>query len=96
MATAGIADSSSAFNADTMFGSFVQSRFMPCPDCGSSVERADSAGHRCDPARRLEYQLFRLRDGVAALEDDIGRFLTSPRGRFELWYAARERRRRGS
>lgn len=75
-----------------MFSSFVQSRFMPCPDCGSSVERAQAARHSCDPERRLEYQLFRLRDGLQALEADIGAYLASARGRFEVWYAARERR----
>jgi hypothetical protein len=71
-----------------MSGSFVQSRFMPCPECGSSVERAHAAGHRCDPERRLNYEVFAL---LAAVEAEIDAYLASPRGRFELWYAARER-----
>lgn len=75
-----------------MFDSFVQSRFMPCPDCGSSVERAQAAGHRCDPERRLDYAVFALRHELAAVEDDVAAYLATPRGRFELWYAARERR----
>jgi hypothetical protein len=79
-----------------MFGSFVQSRFMPCPECGSSVERVHAARHRCDSERRLEYQLFRMRRGLESLEADIGAYLATPRGRFELWYAARERRLRRS
>jgi hypothetical protein len=72
--------------------SFVQPRFMPCPDCGSSVERARAAGHRCDPERRLDYQVFALRHEFAAVDGEIAGYLASPRGRFELWYAARERR----
>lgn len=79
-----------------MFHSFVQSRFMPCPDCGSSVERATAAGHRCDPERRLDYELFGLRHEIDSFEADVDAYLTSPRGCFELWSAARERRRRRS
>ena len=89
----GNADSRSAFLRNTMFGSFVQSRFMPCPDCGSSVERAHAAGHRCDPERRLDYEVFALRYGQAAVEAEIAAYLASPQGEFELWYAERERRR---
>jgi hypothetical protein len=79
-----------------MFGSFVQSRFMPCPDCGSSVERAHAAAHRCDPERRLDDEVFALRHELAAVESEIAAYLASPQGRFELWYAARERRHRPS
>jgi hypothetical protein len=76
-----------------MFGSFVQSRFMPCPDCGRSVERAHAGGHRCDPERLLDYAVFALRHELVAVDAEIAAYLASPRGRFELWYAARERRR---
>jgi hypothetical protein len=76
-----------------MSGPFVQSRFMPCPDCGSSVERARAARHRCDPERRLDYKVFALRHELAAVESEIDAYLATPRGRFELWYAARERQR---
>jgi hypothetical protein len=76
-----------------MFDSFVQSRFMPCPDCGSSVERASGGDHRCDPERRLEYAVFALRHELVDVEAEIADYLASPQGRFELWYAARERRR---
>lgn len=76
-----------------MFGSFVHSRFMPCPECGSSVERAESPRHLCDPERRLDFRLFGLRDEVEAFESELTAYLETPRGRFELWYAARARQR---
>ena len=69
------------------------SRYMPCPDCGASLERHDSA-HECDRERWLEFQLFQLRDEVDELEAKLAEYLTSPRGRFELYYAERERARR--
>lgn len=76
-----------------MSGSFVQSRFMPCTDCGSSVERAQAGNHRCDPERRLEYAVFTLRHELGDVEAEIEEYLETPHGRFEVWYAARERRR---
>ncbi|MDQ3992137.1 MAG: hypothetical protein M3229_00610 [Actinomycetota bacterium] len=66
---------------------------MPCPECGTSVERTAAAAHACDPERRLDFQLFGLREEIASLEAGIRAYLASARGRFELWYAARERRR---
>jgi hypothetical protein len=47
--------------------------------------------HACDRERLVEHQLF-LADEVAGLEDEINAYLESPRGRFELWWATRERR----
>lgn len=67
-------------------------RHMPCPDCGASVERDDTADHVCELERRLDFQLFQLRDEVERFEDELAGYLASPRGRFELWYAQRQRR----
>ena len=64
---------------------------MPCPDCGESVAAEARDEHRCDDERRLTYQLFQLRDEVAALEEQVAAYLDSPRGRFELWDAERRR-----
>lgn len=69
------------------------SRFMPCLECGASVEQDALEAHACEIDRKADFELFQLRCGVAAFEDDVGAFLESARGRFELWYAARERRR---
>ena len=70
------------------------SRFMPCPDCGASLDQRESGVHRCDHQRWLDYQLFQLRDEVEAFERELGAYLATPRGRFELWYAQRKRRAR--
>ena len=64
---------------------------MPCPDCGESVAADARDEHRCDGERRLTYQLFQLREETASLEADVAAYLDSPRGRFELWDAARRR-----
>ncbi|MGA8208830.1 MAG: hypothetical protein WB798_01610 [Nocardioidaceae bacterium] len=70
------------------------SRFMPCAECGASVERDERPTHTCDPERLLDYRLFGLRDEIAALETRVREHLASSRGRFEVWLAARDVRTR--
>ena len=77
-----------------MSAPFPQPRFMPCSACGAAVERAREDEHLCDPGRRLDYQMFQLRDEITAMEREFGAYLGSRRGRFELWWAERERRSR--
>ena len=74
-----------------MFGSFLQPQFMPCPECGASVPTAEMDTHECSPPRRLEYQLFQLRAEIASFELQLAAYLASPRGRFETFYAERDR-----
>lgn len=69
------------------------SRFLPCEECGASVERTASAAHSCDPERLAEYRLFHLREDVAAFEERLRGWLSSGAGRFEQWVAARDVRR---
>jgi len=69
-----------------MFGS----RFMPCEECGASVDRTGLGGHECAPERRADYQMFGLREEVAQLEAGIHRYLMTATGRFESWLAASE------
>lgn len=76
-----------------MFSVFP-SRFMPCPACGASCERVALDDHACDPERHVDFRLFQLRDEVGRLESAVSTYFESARGRFELWYAERERRRR--
>jgi hypothetical protein len=74
-----------------MFGSFPQSRYMPCAECGASVDRAGSGAHVCDTERLLEFHLFQLRQEVAAFDAQFAGWLVSTRGRFAAWIAARDR-----
>jgi hypothetical protein len=67
------------------------SRYMPCFDCGASVERTESDLHECDRERWLDYKLFGLRHELARFEHQVSAWLRSPRGRFEAFYAARSR-----
>lgn len=69
------------------------SRYLPCPDCGASVERTQREKHVCDRARWLEYQLFQRRKELSAFESDFGAYLDTLRGQFDVWYAERRRRR---
>ena len=71
-----------------MFG-FLQSPYMPCPDCGASLAGWEEEEHVCDPQRRLDYELFRLRGGIAAFEHDFAGWLATPHGRFAVWLAER-------
>ena len=67
-----------------------RSRFMPCPECGASLDRTVLRAHECAPERRADYQMFGLRDEVALLESGIRRYLATTSGRFESWLAARK------
>ncbi len=66
-------------------------RYMPCIECGAAVERARRDEHVCERERLLDYRMFHLRADVAAIDDEISAYLDSPRGRFELWSAERDR-----
>lgn len=70
---------------------FPQPRHLPCPECGASIERAKSDQHVCDPERRLDFDVIQLRSDLDGFEDELGEYLDTPRGRFELWYAERRR-----
>jgi len=76
-----------------MSASFAHTPFMPCPECGASVEVAAATDHVCDPDRRLDFVMFQLRAEVSALGAEIEDFFSSARGRFEQWYADQERRK---
>lgn len=65
-------------------------RYLPCVECGASVEIEASAAHRCEGERLLDYAMFRLRAGVSAVEADLRAWLACPPGRFEEWLAARQ------
>ena len=67
------------------------SRFMPCADCGHSLEHTERPSHVCERERWLDYQLFQLQDELAAFDAQLDAYLASPTGRFETWYAARRR-----
>jgi hypothetical protein len=74
-----------------MFAFFASPQYMPCPDCGASLNGEEPDDHRCDPVRWVDYQMFQLRNGIARFELDFGAYLASLQGRFESWYAARQR-----
>jgi len=69
------------------------SRFMPCGRCGESLDLAEAVPHECAPARVVDFQMFALRDDVAAFETRFEAWLQSPSGRFEAWLAGRHVRR---
>jgi hypothetical protein len=75
-----------------MFGSFPQSRYMPCAECGTSLDRTASAPHACDTEQLLNFRLFQLRGEIAAFDVQLAEWLRSARGRFATWIAERDRR----
>jgi predicted nucleic acid-binding Zn ribbon protein len=77
-----------------MFGSIPQPAYMPCEECGASVPVGARDEHVCSEQRRLAYELCKVRAELAAFEGLFAAYLESPHGRFELWYAERERRRK--
>jgi hypothetical protein len=78
-----------------MFGSFPQSPYMPCPECGASLERTEVGAHVCEGERLLDFRLFQLREEIAAFDSQLAAWLASARGRFAAWVAERDRRAPG-
>jgi hypothetical protein len=66
-------------------------RYAPCADCGAAVDRSALDEHVCDPERRLDFQLLLVRSEVDGFERELATWLASTHGRFEQYYAARER-----
>ena len=69
------------------------SRYMPCDECGESLDRTVPIAHECAPERLADFRMFALRDRVADLEHSYRSYLRSAHGRFEAWVAARQVRR---
>lgn len=67
-----------------------RSRFMPCEECGASIDRTDTTAHECSVKRWVDYQMFVLREEVDQLETGVRRYLATASGRFESWLAARQ------
>ena len=63
------------------------SRYMPCDECGTSLDRDERDEHACDPERRLEYQLFQHRAAITHFDDELSVYLASNQGRFAVFYA---------
>ena len=66
------------------------SRFMPCPECGASIDRHETRPHQCESERRVDYEMFSLRHDVAAFEARLREHLDTSQGRFEMWLARRD------
>lgn len=62
-----------------------------CPGCGDRIAPRALAVHVCDWWRWLDHQIALRRDELDRFEHELGSYLDSPRGRFELWCAERER-----
>ena len=65
------------------------SRFVPCEECGASVDRYAAQPHRCDARQRADYQMFMHRDEIAGFEDAFTEYLGTTVGRFETFLAMR-------
>jgi hypothetical protein len=64
-----------------------------CAECGASLPQHELRTHVCDWHQWLDHQVLSRREELGRIEHDLGAYLASPRGRFELWYAERERLR---
>jgi hypothetical protein len=65
--------------------------YTDCPQCGTSVPLDGVRPHRCDERHRTDHLDRVAASAAESFELDFHRFLATPRGRFELFYAARER-----
>jgi hypothetical protein len=65
------------------------SRFLPCTQCGESVDRFAAVAHHCNLDRSVDHQMSALREDIEMFEARLQEFLTTPRGSFEAWLASR-------
>jgi hypothetical protein len=65
--------------------------YTRCPACGTSVglESLETELHRCDGRHRTDHALWLALAEVDLFEGGWQEYLDSPRGRFEVFYAAR-------
>lgn len=66
---------------------------VTCSGCGTELPARDLRLHVCDWWRWLDHQVHLRRDELGGFELELGAYLGSPRGQFDLWYAERERLR---
>jgi hypothetical protein len=68
--------------------------YTSCPDCGTSVglESLGAQLHRCDHRHRDDHAERLALTELDMFERELGAYLNSPQGRFEMFYAARCRR----
>lgn len=66
------------------------SRYLPCAECGASVERVAADDHRCTLERLADYRMFALREEIEAFEDRLADYLVTGQGQFDVWLAARQ------
>jgi hypothetical protein len=72
-----------------MFG-YQPSDTLPCPECGAAIA-LDGGDHVCDEERRRWHQLFLVNAEIERLEEELRAYLRSAEGRFEAFYARRQR-----
>jgi len=72
-----------------MFG-YQSSASLPCPECGAAIP-LDGGDHVCDEERRRWHQLFLVNAEIEGLDDELRAYLGSTEGRFEAFYARRQR-----
>jgi hypothetical protein len=70
---------------------FPQPKLGTCPGCGAERPAQLLRNHVCDWWRWLDHQVDLRRDELDRFERELGDYLTSSSGRFDLWYAERER-----
>ena len=62
-----------------------------CPGCAAELPARELRLHVCDWWAWLDHQVELRRNELLDFERELGAYLESPRGRFDLWYAERER-----
>jgi hypothetical protein len=76
-----------------VFTSFPEPAYMPCAACGASVARLEDTEHRCEHDRWLAYQVFLLGEEISRFDAQLTAYFESLSGRFDIWYAERDRNR---
>ncbi|HEV3403664.1 MAG TPA: hypothetical protein VG073_05210 [Gaiellaceae bacterium] len=66
--------------------------YLDCPECGTSVPLPALERHHCDERHRQDHGGRLVASEADTFEAEFGRFLATPRGRFDVYYAARSRR----
>ena len=63
--------------------------YRACPECGATVQRTVLDAHECAPERFKSHQMAKARQGLDRLEEDLARWLATPKGAFQAFLARR-------
>jgi hypothetical protein len=65
--------------------------YLPCSECGVRLSSEQRSRHACSPDAAIVHQVTKARVQLTIFEDEVDQFLETPKGKFALFLAERQR-----